>query len=99
MGRRYCQRPQPGHMKKRRKEAWLSIRQGVSCFLLCFAENEKKFSRSPYFDRRRRVERRGTRQRQEQFPFLAEPSTDCVSTIWGCNGQLDPARRPPAGGR
>jgi hypothetical protein len=44
MGRRYCQRPQPGHMKKRRKEAWLSIRQGVSCFLLRFAENEKKFS-------------------------------------------------------
>src|SRR5712691_4269962 len=45
MGRRYCQRPQPGHMKKRRKEAWLSVRQGVSCFLLHFAENEKKFAR------------------------------------------------------
>src|SRR5579871_5962298 len=45
MGRRYSQRPQPGHMKKRRKEAWLYIRQGVSCFLPHFAEKEKKFSR------------------------------------------------------
>src|SRR4051794_2763901 len=51
-------------MKKRRKEAWLSIRQGVSSFLLRFAENEKKFSRPPYFARPPRVRRGGTAVRK-----------------------------------